>query len=75
MTSHFLYIHYLYILYMVSINLTPRQPKYYILTCTPLLIRCKIVKPLIKLDVRLACVKHLDSVHSEPSSNSIKKKF
>jgi hypothetical protein len=26
--------------------------------------------PLIKLNVRLACVKHLDSVHSEPSSNS-----
>ena len=26
----------------------------------------------LKLDVRLACVKHLDSVHSEPSSNSKK---
>jgi len=28
------------------------------------------IKDFIELDVRLACVKHLDSVHSEPSSNS-----
>lgn len=39
-----------------------------LLTCTPLLILYNIY---IKLAVRLACVKHLDSVHSEPSSNSI----
>lgn len=39
-----------------------------LLTCTPLLI---LYNMYIKLVVRLACVKHLDSVHSEPSSNSI----
>ena len=55
--------------YKVFINLTLRQPKHYILTCTPLLM--KLIILLIKIDVRLACVKHLDSVHSEPSSNSI----
>ena len=41
-----------------------KADKILILTCTPLL------NIYIYEDVRLACVKHLDSVHSEPSSNS-----
>lgn len=50
---------------MADLLLTLRSVKNLILTCSLLLI-----KFLIKLDVQLACVKHLDSVHSEPSPNS-----
>jgi hypothetical protein len=38
------------------------------LTCTPLLIKYAFSNK--KLNVRLACVKHFDSVQSEPSPNS-----
>lgn len=55
----------LYLLNMRDFSPLSKIGRISILTCSPLL-----KELLVKLNVRLACVKHFDSVQSEPSPNS-----